>query len=273
MSTLNPKPDMFALLEDLPVRRYIQMLQNKVSRIKDSINRSAYFDQYAGKSVPYNYVCLYGPIPLQTPRRVGATGFLGLAPVVDPSVPVLPRNGPLLTGRDGVFKWHAWSAMCFLSWTRAAQTAGFPVGPVDSRPPGDIFSSVLDANGGAQVFQNLSDIAWLTPDAPACYFEVDLYDKKQGRSITEGKMPAEAFFNGTLPPNRWTEPMTWGPDTEVEPRVFINQARVATGLMAGAGAGLVVSDTDTTLYNQQQAVFYITLTFHGELQLEERPND
>ena len=45
------------------------------------------------------------------------------------------------------------------------------------------------------------------------------------------------------------------------------------GQQAGAGAGLVVSDTDTTLYNQQQAVFYITLTFHGELQLEERPND
>ncbi len=277
MSTLNPKPDMFGLLEDLPVRRYLQMLQNRVSRIKDNIWRSAYFDQYAGKSVPYNFCCHYGPIPLQTPRRVGTTGFLGLAPLITPSTALLPRNGPLLTGRDGVFKWHAWNAVGFLSWTRTAQTGGvFPNGPVDSRAPGDIFSPVVDANGGAQVFQNLLDISWRTPDAPSLYFEVDLYDKKQGRSITGGRVPAEAFWSGSMPPNEWSEAMTWGPDTEIEPRLYVNQARVATGtLLPGGGnvAGMALSDTDDALFNQQRAVFYVALTFHGELQLEERPND
>lgn len=278
MSTLNPKPDMFALLEDLPVRRYIQMLQNKVSRIKDSVWRSAYFDQYAGKSVPYLYACRFGPIPLQTARRVGATGFLGLAPLIDPATPVLPQNGPLLVGRDGSFRWTAWSAMAYLSWTRTAQTGGaFPNGPLDARPPGDIFASVVDANGGAQVFQNLQDINWNgdIPAVPSIHFELDLYDRKAGRSITDGKIPAEAFFNGTLPPNEWVNnPKVWAPDTEIEPRLYVTQARVATGAVGGgAGAGFALSDVDTTLYNQQQAAFYVVMTFHGELQLEERPND
>jgi hypothetical protein len=70
--------------------------------------------------------------------------------------------------------------------------------------------------------------------------------------------------------------MTWGPDTEIEPRLYVNQARVATGpLLPGGGnvAGMALSDTDNALFNQQRAAFYVALTFHGELQLEERPND
>jgi hypothetical protein len=46
-------------------------------------------------------------------------------------------------------------------------------------------------------------------------------------------------------------------------------------LLPGGGnvAGMALSDTDNALFNQQRAAFYVALTFHGELQLEERPND
>lgn len=285
---LGQRPDLFQLLEELPVSRYLKTLSHRVYSLAGKLNRSAYFDQHAGKSVPYNYSLIWGPITQATPRRVGATGFLGLAPLIDPNTFILPRNGNVLTGRDGAFIWHATNMSTWLSWTRTSATAAWPVaGPVSALPAGDIFSSVVQANGGAQVLMNLSDIGWGNGasargiDAPAVYFEIDLYDKKRGRSVTGGRVPAETYFGGTLGAKEHSLPRgtvgggggggtayRWEPDTEIEPRLYVNQARVpqidpATGIY----------DQDSTIFNAQTVAFYVTMTFKGELLLEERPND
>lgn len=267
MSVTATKPDLFALTEDLPLRRYIQTQRHRVNRLKDKMNRSAYYDQYAGKSDPYNYSLWYGPIGLQTPRRVGTTGFLGLAPLVDPSVFLLPRTGNIQTGRDGTFMWHSVNATSYISWTRTAQTAGWPVtGPINSQPAGDLFSSVQLMNGGGQVLQNLSDIAWgrttTSPlDAPAVYWEIELYDRKRGRSITDGKLPAEAFFGGSLGFKELNCPKVFEPDTEIEPRLYVNQARIP-------GA-----DTDTAVYEAARVAFFVNIIFKGEMVFEVRTHD
>jgi hypothetical protein len=275
---LGQKPDLFELLEELPVSRYLKTLSHRVYQLSKKLNRSAYFDQYAGQSVPYNYSLLWGPITMQTPRRVGTTGFLGLAPLITPETFILPRNGNVLTGRDGAFMWHATNMSTWISWTRTGQVAGATVnGPVDSRPAGDIFSSVVDANGGAQPLMNLSDIGWGNNaigegiDAPAVYFEIDLYDKKRGRSITGGRVPAETYFGGTLGAKEHSldgDAYRWEPDTEIEPRLYVNQARVPMFEPTGG-----IYDQNDAFFNAQRVAFYVTMTFKGELLLEERPND
>lgn len=271
---LGQRPDLFQLLEELPVSRYLKTLSYRVNQLKNKLNRSAYYDQYAGKSVPYNYSLLYGPINLTTPRRQGTTGFLGLATVADPSAFILPRNGNVLTGRDGVFMWHSTNMTTFINWTRTAQTGGgWPAGPVTALPPGDIFSSVVDMNGGGQVLQNICDIGWGAADiraidSPSLNFDVDLYDRKRGRSITGGRVPAETFFGGTMGACENAMPYRWEPDTEIEPRIYVNQARAPLWDTVAE-----TYDQNTTLFNKQQVQFYLTLTFKGELLLEERPND
>lgn len=257
---MNPKPDMYQLLDELPVRRYLDMLRYKIMVLNQRLGTAAGFDQYPGKTVPYMFSKLYGPIPMTTPRRVGTTGFWGLATLVNTATPLLPRGQNILTGRDGVFYWCSTNATNFISWTRTTDAGVVPNGPVVTLPVGDIFRPVIEANGGARVLQNLSDIKYGYQE-PSLSWEIDVYDKKRGRSITDGKIPAETFFGGTMGFKPLKKPARWDVDTEIEPRLYVTQARVPQ------------LDSDDDLYAASQVAFYVNVVFKGFLALEEGVHD
>jgi hypothetical protein len=249
------KPDMFKLLDELPARRYMDMLRYRVQMLNQALGKSAYFDQYPGKTVPYMFSKLYGPIGQVTPRRVGVTGWLGQAPVANPAIFILPRQNNVLTGRDGVFYWCSTNATNLLSWTRTSAASG----PVVTKPVGDIFTPVIDNNGGARILQNLSDVNFNYRE-PSISWDIDIYDKRRGRSITSGRIPAETIFGGTMGYKKWKKPVRWDVDTEIEPRLYVNHARVP------------FQDTNGPVFDASQVAFYVNVVFKGFLALEERPH-
>ncbi len=263
MPILSSRPDTKELLELLPYRRYIRMMRDRVARLTKKLGASAYMDQYAGKTIPQAFSALYGPISLQTPRRVGTTGFYGEAALIDPAQFIIPRDGTWKTGREGAFHWCGSSATAYLTWTRT--DANGDGGPTVALPAGDIYTPVFENNGGAMAFHNLIDIKF-SPDlngagateliAPSIHFDIDLYDKKRGRSITDGRVPAETFFAGTLGFKPEDE-LRWDVDTEVEPRLYVNQARVPN------------MDTSATIFADARVSFYVMLTMHGYTTLAE----
>lgn len=199
--------NIFKGLAELPVRRAIQLLRNKVSDISRNVESPAFFDQYPGKCLPYIYSKTYqfGEVDPED-SFTDTTSFL------------LPTNGNILTGRDASFYWCETNAFLFVQSNVAPQAnAG-------------LFSTAQNGGGAiglnntqgpeATVNQSLLDSTF------AC-FEIDLYDKKRGRSITNGFIPGQTFFAGSTGYRRWRQATRWDPDSEIEPRVRITQAHTA----------------------------------------------
>lgn len=246
-----PFPDLQQKLEELPTRRYIDVLRNRVNDLNRKLRTQPYLDQYPGKTQPFIFSKLYGPIGLQTPRRTEKPGFESLAPVVNMSQPVLPRNQNILTSRIGSFYWCSTQVTGYLSWTYVSDP-GFNV-PVDVREPSDIFNPVLENNGGACLFNNFSTMG-LTQSGtifPILGFELGLYDKKRGRYIGDGVMPSEMFASGTFGDRKLPEPIRFEVDTELEPRVYVTEARMGTAL-----------DTDQA-YEAARVQFFLNICFKG----------
>ena len=166
------------------------------------------------------------------------------------------RNGNVKTGRDGSFYWCATNIAPYVSYTfTTSPAAGTPVAGV---PAGDIFSPVFGANGGAVALPNTGysfDNSVSLPLSKIC-FEIDLYDKKRGRSITDGRMPSEVFTGLTYNDKSTFGPMRWYPDTEIEPRVYVNEV-IMSNLLTN------------TYYNAASVAAYLCVCFSGFSALEE----
>lgn len=249
--------DIFQGLRDLPFRRFALAQLNRAQDLVERLGVPALADQYAGKNEPALFSCWYGPIPMQATRRVGAVGFSGLAPLVDPSTPVLPRDTNPLTGSDRSFMWLDWNISAYLQWGYKSDPAipGVLV-PIDSAPLADIFSPVL-GNGGAQVLQNFSQVF---EDKPRVCFEIDLYDKKRGRSMTNGRIPGQVVLGGGYEFKRQFGPMRWDPDTEIEPRIFITEVKMTDALAT------------TQAFNAAQVAVYLNLCFRGFHSFTQHPS-
>ena len=239
--------DIFKALHDLPFRRFALAQMNRADELAARLGLPSLADQAAGKAEPMMFSCLYGPIGMQAPRTVdSATGFAKLAPVVTPMTPYLPRDTNILTGHDQSFQWMDTDVAGFINWGYKS-SPGFDA-PVDAQPLGDIFDPVLDANGGAQTWQNFSQCF---VDEPRICFELDLYDVKRGRSITNGKIPGEAVIGGAWEFKKSFGPMRWDPDTEIEPRLYITEVKMSE-----------VLDEDVPFEAAQVAV-YLNICFRG----------
>jgi hypothetical protein len=191
-------------------------------------------------------------------------GFNQLAPLANPDSFILPREGTIKTGRDAAFVWCSSNAFAYLSWTYDGEPAFSPnpllspPTPVVPLPAGDILDPVLSMNGGAVIIPNVANA---NHRSPRVCFELALYDKKRGRFLTDGRLPAEAFVGGAFS-NKLTPKQTrWNVDTEIEPRILVTEVSMGPPL-DGAQP-----------YDVANVAAYINVAFIGYNVLEERYNE
>lgn len=194
--------------------------------------------------------------------EVLGSGFSQLAQVANPSVYLLPREGTIKTGREAAFVWCSSNAFAYVNWTYTKSPGeDFPIDvgvPIAAVGAGDILDPVLSMNGGAVVIPNIANA---NHRSPRVCFELALYDKKRGRFLTDGSLPAEAFVGGAFS-NKMTPKQTrFNVDTEIEPRLVItevNMGPVLEGAREYAAASVAV---------------YVNVAFIGYNVLEEKYNE
>jgi hypothetical protein len=264
-----PEPMFNDLLErhlTRPFKLYVDTLRNKVSDLADRLNSPAALDQYPGRRVPYAFSRLYGPVGPTTPRRGDAGGFEELAPLAQPAQFILPRNGNIRVGQIGSFFWQETNVYAYLSWTYSADPGPLGNGlvtPVATFPSaGDIFDNVFPDNGGALAFNNFRFLDYSPPPVgfatvlpPDVSFDLGLYEKTRGRFLHDrDRMPINVFAGQNFANRKVGQAIRFDPNTELEPRVYINEVRMGN-----------VLDTDQA-YNAAQVKVYLIITFHGYLE-------
>jgi hypothetical protein len=201
------------------------------------------------------------PPALGSAYSILQAGFNQLAPLANPDGFILPREGTIKTGRDAAFVWCASNAFAYLSWTYDAEPDfgdPSPPTPVVPLPAGDILDPVLSMNGGAVIVPNVANA---NHRSPRVCFEMALYDKKRGRFLTDGRLPAEAFVGGAFS-NKLTPKQTrWNVDTEIEPRILVTEVSMGPPL-DGAQP-----------YAAAKVAAYINVAFIGYNVLEEKFNE
>lgn len=261
--------DLFQRNEDLATLRVLDVQRDRVNLLNRQLDEAGFpaphLDQYPAKRRPVVYNRIIGPVGMQKAGKLdgAATGFLSLAPLADTATYVAPEN-PITIGREKLFFCTHIQVACFVSWTYTAATNDDSANPMPftSKPAGGLFDSVFDANGGACMLMNHSGTAFdsnaagLTNIAPKAYFELELYDKKRGRSLTDGQIPGElvlggAFENkalGGFSPNVTNRGYRFDVDTQIEPRLYLKEVR-----MAAYNMGLT---TNTQYQNASVAVWF-----------------
>jgi hypothetical protein len=201
------------------------------------------------------------PPALGSAYAILQNGFNQLATLTNPDGFILPREGTIKTGRDAAFVWCSSNAFAYLSWTYGAEPNfgdPSPPTPVVPLPAGDILDPVLSMNGGAVIVPNVANA---NHRSPRVCFEMALYDKKRGRFLTDGRLPAEAFVGGAFS-NKLTPKQTrWNVDTEIEPRILVTEVSMGPPL-DGAQP-----------YSVANVAAYINVAFVGYNVLEERFNE
>lgn len=239
-----------------PFKMYVDTLRNKVSDLASKLNAPAALDQYPGRRVPYAFSRLYGPIPPTTARRNDpAVGFEGFAPLAQPSEFILPRNGSIKVGQIGSFFWQETNVYAYLSWTYSADPGTAVVATFPSA--GDIFDNVVEENGGAVAFNNFRYFSSFNALRGRNYinFDLGLYEKTRGRFLhDQDRMPVNVFAGQNFANRKVAQPIRFDPNTELEPRIYVNELRLASAL-----------DTDQA-FNAAQVKAYIFITFHGCLE-------
>lgn len=250
-----------------PIHRYIDSVRNTVADLNAILDSPAALDQFPGREQPYMFSRMWAGLPLTTPRRSAvSTGFEKLATVTNPSAYVLPREGSIKVGRIGSFVWEATDINTYISATWSADensTLGVHTRAF-SNGTADIFSSVVDSNGGALLNNNnrFVDILFgeeATPDVAAdlvnTCFEIGLYDKLRGRYLHDGdRLPSAVFSGQTAAARNNGEPIRFDPNSDIEPRLYVNEIRMRE-----------VLDTDA-LFNAFLFKAYVHITFRGFLE-------
>lgn len=244
-----------------PFKQYVDTLRNKVSDLADRLNAPAALDQYPGRRVPYAFSRIYGPIGPTTPRRGDAGGFEELAPLAQPAQFLTPRNGNIKVGQIGSFLWQETSVYAYLSWTYSADPGLAPISVATFPTAGDIFDNVFPENGGALAFNNFRFLENAPPGLlsagvpPDVSFDLGLYEKTRGRFLHDrDRMPINVFAGQNFANRKVAQPIRFDPNTELEPRIYINEVRMGNTL-----------DTDQA-YNAAQVKVYLFVTFHGCLE-------
>lgn len=258
------RPDVQTQHEELPVRGLLAVKRDQVSDLNNKLDEIGWMPDLSGATLgrrrPIAFSRVYGPIGMQTTRRVGVAGFRGLAPIVQPNTFILPTTTNILTGRNTTFFWVSTHVVSYISWTYTAGTVP-STRPWTTTPAGDLFSSVVEQNGGAQLLLNNSGFSFTSADSfmlgqdnpgkPKLCFELEFYDKRRGRFISDGRLPGEMFATGAYSPKELAAPVRVDPDTEIEPRVYVTECRMTDYL-------------ETTVnYNAASVSCWINLTLRG----------
>lgn len=234
--------NIFRGITELPFRRAIQTLRNRVSDLNRATGYSpVYMDQYPGKASTWCFSKLYGPIDL-----VGAANATTNQPVM-----YLPKGTNILTGRDGTFFWESTNIFAY------AQRNALP-GELTQPDSRELFDPFLSGGGGTQVqnFQGFQAInnggvaggGIALPLYSRLTLELDLYDKKRDRSITNGRLPTQVFNGGAFDFRSLDDAPRFDPDTEIEPRLWVTSA-VASNNAGGITGG--------------SFVFFVNVVFKG----------
>lgn len=259
---------LLAKLEELPQRRYAQMLRSKLDDLLQQMD-APFLDQHPGRRIPAMISCMYqfGPT---SPRRVtsgqGGTGFDRVATLAAPGQFILPRNRNVLIGRDRSFYWCRTAVHGFISSTFTADPGyAVPVTSVNPKPVGDIFSSVLSENGGALILDNMlrdirgeyqlsglgaGDIAMANWSA-----DFHIYDKSRGRFFSDAPVPMEFFTGGQVANKALSYNMRFDAGSEIEPRLYLKEFRPFR------------LETDQA-YAANQSRGYVNVVFIGYQELE-----
>jgi hypothetical protein len=194
-------------------------------------------------------------------------GFNQLATLVDPSQYLLPREGTIKTGREAAFVWCSSNAFAYVGWTYTADpeipspnlpppaTLSVPVNPLVA---GDIFDPLLQMNGGAVIIPNIANA---NHRSPRVCFDLALYDKKRGRYLTDGSLPAESFVGGAFANKLVPKQTRFNVDTEIEPRLTITEVNMGPVLDA------------VKAYDAASVAVYVNVAFIGYNVLEEKYNE
>jgi hypothetical protein len=223
--------NIFQDLRELPVRRAIQVLRNRISDIGKNIDGVSFFDQHPGKRLPWCFSKTYLIDGTVDPATVNPSTFL------------LPQGSNILTGRDASFHWCETNAFAFAQRNEVLPNAGL----FDAVQRGGGATYVPNVQGGFAINNNEP----ATTDFTRVCFELDLYDRRRGRSITNGKIPGQTVVAGSTGFRRWREATRWDPDTEIEPRLYVNEAHSAAALATA---------------NHR---FFVNITFKGYLTIQE----
>lgn len=236
--------------KELPLRRYTEILRQQAERLRRKIGVPPQFSLYPQKEIPFIFSRRYGPISPTTVRRNGTVGFEGLAPVAQPQTFILPNNHNILVGLDGPFVWRQAKMQGLLTWTWAG--ADRPANTPNVTGNGGLFDDVISQNGGAIYFNNFSySDADVADDIPNVSWELELFDKKRGRYLHDGRLSSELFSGQSVANKQMPVEMIFDPRTEIEPRLYITEARVGTALSTDA------------LYNAANVKFYLNLMLIG----------
>lgn len=210
--------NIFKSLWELPIRRAVQVLRNRVQRMNTKVGYSpVYFDQYPGKVNTFVFSCLYGPIPLTD----------GTSETFDSNTFFLPRGQNILTGRDGSFIWKETNVFAFGQRNTTAVGAGDIFDPERNGGGGTV---IQNFQGPLAINNNEGDDGGDDGDFAKLSLEIDLYDKKRGRSITNGPMPIQVLLGGAFDFRSWDYAARFDPDTEIEPRLYVRDASQSSKL-------------------------------------------
>lgn len=262
------RPDVQQQHDELPVRSLLHVKRDHVSDANNKLDDLGWTPDLSGSTIgrrrPAAFSRLFGPIGLQATRHVaGKVGFLKLAPIVQPNTFILPTTTNIITGRNSTFFWKSTHITSYLSWTYlTASPDPLNPRPFTPVPAGNLLSPVFDTNGGGQLFLNNSGFSFTAaasyllgqddPGQPKLCFEVELYDKRRGRLLSDGRLPGEMFATGGFGPKELCNAVRIDPDTEIEPRVYVTECRMTRYL-----------DQSDQNYLDSSVACWINLVFKG----------
>lgn len=262
------RPDVAQLLEAQAYSRFLDVQRQRIRDCHEVLDEAGlgppYLNQYPGKRVPTILSRWFGPISLVTTRRgseeAGDPWFEVLAPLVQPGIHILPQV-PLRIPRSYSFEWHGFHAMAAFSWTFKSVPEGLPSTPIVApQDCASLWDSVLDANGGGQWLLNFSGFAMADAQlnngvgCPKVCWELDLYDRKRGRSFTDGPTPAEAFSPGAWGVKPMPHRSFLDVDTEVEPRLYVREVRMTS-----------ILDESREIFEAASVSAFLNVVFTGAL--------
>jgi hypothetical protein len=108
------------------------------------------------------------------------------------------------------------------------------------------------------VLRNFSGVGLGDYQPPKLCFDVEMYDRKRGRSITDGRVPGEVFMGSAYEFKSTGTPVRFDVDSEIEPRVYVNQLR-PSGVQIAADH----------VFDASQVAAYLNIVWKGYYALEQ----
>ncbi len=252
----NERPrDVFKTHKEKIFKDALGVQRDRVAAVTSLLDDVAFLDQYPANRVPFKFSKRYD-IPLTSARHVltpaeggAGVGFESLAPVATLGDELLPVNGNMFVNREGAFYLTATEAYGFVSLSYDSDP-GLAGGTfVNTTPVSGLFNNALRDNGGA-LMMNFFYGHPQYENKPNISFDMRFYDKKRGRFLNTGRLPAQEICKDK------DVPLRFDVNTEVEPRLRILECRMGDLL-----------DTDQA-FDASQFRGYLYVVFSGYKVLE-----